>query len=47
MLHPLKWAFNEKIIPSNPAVGLIKFSITNRERGVLTDAEAAAVFATD
>ena len=44
---PLKWAFNEKIIPSNPAVGLTKFSVTNRERGVLTEAEAAAVFATD
>jgi len=44
---PLKWAFNEKIIPSNPVVGLTKFSITNRERGVLTEAEAAAVFAAD
>jgi len=42
---PLKWAFNEKIIPSNPAVGLTKFSITNKERGILTEAEAAAVFA--
>ena len=44
---PLKWAFNEKIIPVNPTVGLTKFSVTNRERGVLTEAEAAAVFATD
>jgi len=44
---PLKWAFNEKIIPSNPVIGLIKFSITNRERGVLTEAEAGAVFASD
>ena len=44
---PLKWAFNEKIIPSNPVVGLTKFSITNKERGVLTEAEAAAVFAID
>jgi len=44
---PLKWAFNEKIIPSNPAVGLRKFSIVNKERGVLTEAEAAAVFAVD
>jgi len=42
---PLKWAFNEKIIPSNPAVGLTKFSIMNKERGILTEAEAAEVFA--
>ncbi|MDR0473623.1 MAG: integrase, partial [Treponema sp.] len=42
---PLKWAFNEKIIPANPAIGLTKFSITNKERGILTEAEAAAVFA--
>jgi integrase len=41
---PLKWAFNEKIIPANPAVGLTKFSITNKERGILTEEEAAAVF---
>ena len=41
---PLKWAFTEKIIASNPAVGLTKFSITNKERGVLTEAEATAVF---
>lgn len=44
---PLKWAFNEKIIPANPALGLTKFSITNKERGVLTEAEAAAVFAAE
>ena len=44
---PLKWVFNEKIIPVNPTVGLTKFSVTNRERGVLTEAEAAAVFAAD
>ncbi|MCL2382591.1 MAG: integrase [Treponema sp.] len=44
---PLKWAFNEKIIPANPAVGLTKFSITSKERGVLTEAEAAEVFAVD
>lgn len=41
---PLKWAFNEKIILSNPAAGLTKFSITHRERGILTVQEAAAVF---
>jgi len=44
---PLKWAFNEKIIPSNPVIGLTKFSITNKERGVFTEKEAAAVFAVD
>jgi len=44
---PLKWAFNEKIIPINPAIGLTKFSITNKKRGVLTKAEAQAVFAAD
>jgi integrase len=43
----LKWAFNEKIIPTNPALGLTKFSITNKERGILTEAEAAAVFSID
>ncbi|MDR0403964.1 MAG: integrase, partial [Treponema sp.] len=41
---PLKWAFNEKIIPANPAIGLTRFSITNKERGVLTEAEASEVF---
>jgi integrase len=42
---PLKWAFKEKIIPSNPALGLTKFSVTNRERGILTGDEASALFA--
>jgi integrase len=41
---PLKWAYNQKIIPENPAAGLTRFSITNKERGILTEAEAAAVF---
>jgi hypothetical protein len=41
---PLKWAFNQKIIPSNPVIGLTKFSITNKERGILTESEAKAVF---
>jgi integrase len=40
---PLKWAFNQKIIPANPALGLTRFSITNAERGVLSEAEAAEV----
>jgi integrase len=44
---PLKWAFNQKIIPANPAVGLTKFSITNKERGILTEEEAVAVFSLD
>jgi len=44
---PLKWAFNEKIIPSNPAIGLTKFSIVHKERGVLTEEETAAVLAVD
>ena len=44
---PLKWAFNKKIIASSPVAGLTKFSITNKERGILTDEEAAAVFAVD
>ena len=44
---PLKWAFNEKIISSNPATGLTKFSITNKERGILTETEAAEVLAAD
>ena len=43
---PLKWAFNEKMIPANPVIGLTKFSITNKERGILTEQEAAAVFNT-
>jgi hypothetical protein len=44
---PLKWAFNQKIIPANPVVGLTRFSITNKERGILTESEAAAVFTVD
>jgi integrase len=44
---PLKWAFNEKIIPTDPTVGLTKFSIINKERGILTEAETAAVFTVD
>ncbi|MDR0720670.1 MAG: tyrosine-type recombinase/integrase [Treponema sp.] len=44
---PLKWAFREKIIPANPTIGLTRFSITNKERGVLTEAEAAEVFSVE
>jgi integrase len=44
---PLKWAYNEKIILDNPCLGLTNFSITNKERGILTETEAAAIFAID
>ena len=44
---PLKWAFEQKIIPSYPAIGLTKFSIVNKERGIFTETEAAAIFAVD
>jgi integrase len=40
---PVKWAFNKKIIPVNPAVGLTRFSVTNKERGILTDRETSEV----
>jgi len=42
---PLKWAFNQKILTHNPVIGLTKFSITNKQRGILTETEATAVFA--
>jgi len=41
---PLKYAFNEKIIPDNPCLGLIKFSVINKKRGILTDREVTAIF---
>jgi hypothetical protein len=41
---PLKWASNKKFIPTNPAVGLTKFSITNKERGILKEYEIRDVF---
>ena len=44
---PLKWAFNERIITSNPAIGLTKFSVTNKKRNILTEAEVAAVLAAE
>jgi integrase len=43
----LKWAFNEKIIPANPVIGLTRFSVTTKDRGILTETEAAAVFTVD
>jgi len=44
---PLRWSFSQKIIPSDPTVGLTKFSIVNKERGVLTEEETTAVLAVD
>jgi integrase len=44
---PLKWAYNQKIIPLNPAVGLTRFSVTNKKRGVLTEDEAVEVFSVE
>jgi integrase len=43
----LKWAFAEKIIPSNPVIGLTRFSVTTKERGILTEAEATEIFTVD
>jgi integrase len=40
---PIKWAYKRGIIPSDPCIGLDKFSIVNKERGILTEAEAAEV----
>ncbi|MCL2174571.1 MAG: tyrosine-type recombinase/integrase [Treponema sp.] len=40
---PLKWAFNQKIIPENPCMGLTKFSINSKKRGVLTQKEITDV----
>ena len=42
---PLQWAFEKRIIPENPCLGLTQFSIKNKKRGILTEAEAAAVLA--
>ena len=44
---PLRWAYEQKIILENPCVGLKKFSVTNKERGILTVAEAKAVLSVD
>jgi integrase len=40
---PLNWAFNQKYIPENPNVGLTKFAIKNKKRGVLTIKEMRAL----
>jgi site-specific recombinase XerD len=40
---PIKWAYTRGIIPSNPCIGLDRFNIVNKERGILTESEAAEV----
>jgi len=40
---PLKWAYKHNIIPSDPCIGLEKFAIVHKERGILTELEAAEV----
>jgi integrase len=39
-----RWAFNNELIPSNPAAGLIKFSGKARKRGILSRKEAKKLF---
>jgi len=41
----LSWAYRERIIPENPAAGLIGFTGGVRKRGILTPLEAQALFA--
>ena len=43
---PLRWCYKQKIIPADPTVGLTKFAIKNKKRGVLTAEEAKALFFT-
>jgi len=40
----LKWAYNEGIINENPCLGLTKFSIKNKKRGILSDKEISILF---
>ena len=40
---PLKWAFNENSIPANPCLGLTRFSVTNKESGILTEKEVREI----
>ena len=44
---PLKWCYKHEIIPADPCKGLTRFSVTNKERGILTEAEAADILAID
>jgi hypothetical protein len=41
----LGWAYQEGMISTNPAEGLLRFSGESKKRGVLTPQEAAMVFA--
>lgn len=41
---PLKWAFQEGILKSNPAAGLRNFSGSARKRGILTPEEVKRLF---
>jgi len=43
---PLKWCYKQEIIPVDPCIGLTKFSIKNKKRGVLTVEEARSLFYT-
>ena len=40
---PLKWAHSKKIISDDPGIGLIKYAIKNKKRGVLTIKETRAL----
>jgi integrase len=43
---PLRWCYKKSIIPDDPTKDLTKFSLENRERGVLTTAETRVLFHT-
>jgi integrase len=43
----LGWAFREGLIPTNPAAGIMRFSVTPKKRGVLTPAEAKILFSAE
>ncbi|MGA2380793.1 MAG: tyrosine-type recombinase/integrase [Spirochaetia bacterium] len=42
---PLRWAHANQVIPTNPSVGLLKFSGKAARRGVLTEDEVVKLFA--
>ena len=44
---PLKWAYKQGIIPVDPTLGLTRFSVINRERGILTLDEIKTVIFAD
>ena len=41
---PLRWCYKKGIIPSDPSLGLTKFAIVNREKGILTELEIKTIF---